>query len=317
MNNITIEDTDPRLKELFSFREWRQRIHLFNELYTPGTRCEYEWEMCHLPENLNGTTFLDVGANDGMFSFLAEKKGAKRVKAVDLYVENETNSWNMTNGWPIGRITKIKELKGSGVEIGRCSVYDLSLLMEKFDTVYCGNVLAWLQNPYEALRQLSSVTGKRLLIREDVSKLSGTPVLEFVHLNMPNSCMFNGNGEYYTKALKDLGFKKVEIKPIDEYRIFERRATDFEKFRIPAGTGVFKNPFDQVESDQKLTSEKIVSASILVNNRFFFDQTGWVDKDAVKPVGASLIPKNPIKKMIFERKFRKEMLNNCLIIAER
>lgn len=30
-----------------------------------------------------------------------------------------------------------------------------------------------------------------------------------------------------------------------------------------------------------------------------------------------MIPTNPIKKIIFEKKYRKNMINNCMIIAEK
>lgn len=198
MKNIEIKDPSSDLVELFSLREWRQRIHLFDDIYTPGTRSEYEWEMCSFPGNLNGKSFIDVGANDGMISFLAEKKGASKVTSVDLYIADENTNLNMTQGWSIGRINKVKKVKQSSINVKPCSIYDLNQLNEQFDVVYCGNVIAWLDNPTEAISQLSKITKKQLIIREDISKIKGKPLLEYVNNHNLTSCMYNGNEAFYT-----------------------------------------------------------------------------------------------------------------------
>ena len=57
--------TREELHEVFSYHFWRQRIRLTNEIETPGRNFSNEWSLAHLPENLNNSSFLDVGSNDG------------------------------------------------------------------------------------------------------------------------------------------------------------------------------------------------------------------------------------------------------------
>ena len=314
LKNIEIKNPSQELIELFSLKEWRQRIHLYDNIYTPGTRSEYEWDLCAMPTNFSGKSFIDVGSNDGMRSFLAEKKGAKEVMAVDLYVSEENTNLNMINGWAINRINQVKKVKHSSILIQTCSIYDLHALNKKFDTVYCGNVIAWLDNPVEALKQLASITTEQLIIREDISKIKGKPLLEYTNNDDFTSCMFNGNQTFYKTILKSLGFKKIEIIPVDEYKIVEQRERDFEKFTLKAKCKVYKNPFSD-ELAFTNTTNQIATGSTLVNNRYFFNMIGWVSANEVDEFKAQMIPTNSIKKIIFEKKYRKNLLDNSMIFA--
>src|SRR5262245_53605468 len=42
-------------------------------------------QLLQIPEDLTGKTVLDIGAWDGFFSFEFERRGAKRVLAIDTY----------------------------------------------------------------------------------------------------------------------------------------------------------------------------------------------------------------------------------------
>lgn len=316
MKNIIINNPPYELVELFSLKEWRQRIHLYDDIYTPGTRCEYEWDLCKMPDKLSNQTFIDVGSNDGMMSFLAEQKGAKEVTSVDLYINDDATNLDMTNGWSINRIQKVKSFKKSTISILPCSIYNLATLNKKYDIVYCGNVIAWLDNPIEALKQLGSLTNKTLIIREDISKIKGKPVLEYINNETFTSCMFNGNRSFYISVLKSLGFKNIEIVPVDEYEIVERRANDFEKFTICDKAKIFINPFTP-EIEGMNTNSKISTASVKINNKYFFNMIGWVDESDVKPYYGQMIPNNPVKRLIFEKKYRKTLLDNSMIFATR
>ncbi|MEO8761959.1 MAG: DUF1698 domain-containing protein [Bacteroidia bacterium] len=314
MKNIEIKNPSQELIELFSLKEWRQRIHLYDNIYTPGTRSEYEWDMCVMPTNLFGKSFIDVGSNDGMMSFLAEKKDAKSVTSVDLYTNKENTHLNMVNGWAINRINQVKKIKKSTISIKPCSIYDLHTLNEKFDTVYCGNVIAWLNNPVEALKQLASITKEQLIIREDISKIKGKPVLEYINNDDFTGCMFNGNQTFYKTILKSLGFKKIEIIPVDEYKIVERREQDFKKFTFKENYKVYKNPF----SDELAfinNTKQMATASVRINNRYFFNMIGWISENEVEEFKVQMIPTNLIKKVIFEKKYRKNLLDNSMIFA--
>jgi tRNA (mo5U34)-methyltransferase len=68
---------------------WWHSIDLGQGVVTPGDKSpeflEYEWWTFQVPP-LSGTSFLDIGAWDGYFSFKAEREGAARVVALDHYV---------------------------------------------------------------------------------------------------------------------------------------------------------------------------------------------------------------------------------------
>lgn len=79
-----------RLQELVdSVPYWYHSIDLGAGVVTPGARSlqslREQAEVLRLP-NLEGKTFLDIGAWDGFFSFEAERRGARQVLALDHYV---------------------------------------------------------------------------------------------------------------------------------------------------------------------------------------------------------------------------------------
>jgi hypothetical protein len=67
--------------------KWFHQIDLGHGILTPGDgKNRQKLAGFHLPDDLTGKTFLDVGAWDGFFSFEAERCGASRVLATDSYV---------------------------------------------------------------------------------------------------------------------------------------------------------------------------------------------------------------------------------------
>ena len=91
-------------------------------------------------------TVLDIGAWDGYWSFLAERRGARYVLASD----------DLTQSWSDGRgIHLAKELLGSRVEINQSiSVYRLGELRRTFDIIMCFGVYYHLLDPLYAFAQI-------------------------------------------------------------------------------------------------------------------------------------------------------------------
>ena len=65
--------------------EWRHHIEI-GDLLTKG-----QWNKKHqdkiascIPSDLQGKTVLDIGFNDGYFSFLSEERGAEKVTGVEI-----------------------------------------------------------------------------------------------------------------------------------------------------------------------------------------------------------------------------------------
>lgn len=52
-------------------------------IYTPGVARDHRYRVAMLPADFAGTRVLDVGRFDGFYAFLAERRGAERVLAVD------------------------------------------------------------------------------------------------------------------------------------------------------------------------------------------------------------------------------------------
>jgi tRNA (mo5U34)-methyltransferase len=107
---------------------WFHQIDVGHGLSTPGTRnCQKKLEALDLPEDLTGWTVLDIGANDGFYSFECEERGADRVLATDYPHWTGGIEYSQQPG-PArkGHFEAARELRGSSVEDLTISVYDLS-----------------------------------------------------------------------------------------------------------------------------------------------------------------------------------------------
>jgi len=189
-------------------------------------------------------------------------------------------------------------------------------LDKTFDVVFCGNVLAWLENQTEALKQLAGVTKKTLILRDDVSRVKGKPVMEYVNNETLTDCMFNANRAFYEKYLRSLGFKSITFQLVDEFSIFEKRSEDFPKHQIPMDVEVFESPF--AETTSKRTSQKHVKpGTILINGRYFFNEVGWIRARDVTKLTAAAIPKNFLKRWNYKRAYQRNAKDNYMIVAEK
>jgi tRNA (mo5U34)-methyltransferase len=106
-----------------------------------------------LPLDLSGLSVLDVGTANGGAAFTAERRGASRVVAVDIYDP-------LTYGF-----AQVAKAIGSRVQFCRASVYELpSTLHEKFDIVLFLGVLYHLRHPLLAIDALRYLARDRVLV---------------------------------------------------------------------------------------------------------------------------------------------------------
>jgi tRNA (mo5U34)-methyltransferase len=124
-------------------------------IYTPGAARDHRRRVAALPEDCSGMRVLDVGTFDGFYAFLAEARGADRVLAID---NEQYRAW-VRSRWGIELeggegFRAIRRLLGSAVEYWRLDAFDLRLLEERFDLVYCFGVLERIENPLGLLRLL-------------------------------------------------------------------------------------------------------------------------------------------------------------------
>lgn len=59
------------------------------------------WEIADLPDDLTGKTVLDIGTTNGASAFMAERRGAERVVAVDILDQDHFGFRSVkVDSWP-------------------------------------------------------------------------------------------------------------------------------------------------------------------------------------------------------------------------
>jgi tRNA (mo5U34)-methyltransferase len=128
-------------------------------IYTPGAARDHRYRVSALPEDFAGMSVLDVGCFDGFYSFLAERRRAERVVAVD----NEQYRLWVASRWGVELaggegFRAVHRLLGSTVEYRRMDAFALDGLQERFDLVYCFGILHRVESPLGLLRVLRGRT---------------------------------------------------------------------------------------------------------------------------------------------------------------
>ena len=136
-------------------------------LYTPGVARDHRYRIPALPASFEGLRVLDVGTFDGFYAYLAERRGAARVLAVDneQYVGWVRARWDVTLRGGEG-FREIGALLGSQVEYRRGDAFELTGADERFDLIFCFGILHRVENPLGLLRGLAGMLspGGRLLL---------------------------------------------------------------------------------------------------------------------------------------------------------
>ena len=238
------------IKEFIKKAYWYHTIEFKKNLKTSGV---YDHRPCLkyycFPKSLKNKTVLDVGAGDGYFSFEFEKKGASKVLAIDthqfdgsightdispakifnyikkyqVYKKEKKLYSNLLNELKIDqpiRLLIAKKLLNSNVNFKIDSIYNLKAWNEKFDLVFCGDLIEHLKNPLNALENLAKVTKKVCII--SLSNCLKTPIwlrfsfkkpktyLEY-HGNKAGGSFFHIHPQTFKQMCLASGFKKVKI----------------------------------------------------------------------------------------------------------
>ncbi len=127
---------------------WHQRFDLGGGVDAPGVNpIPSLWEIADLPDDLTGKSVLDIGTTNGASAFMAERRGAERVVAVDILDQDHFG------------FRSLKEAFGSKAEFVQASIYELpQILREQFDIVLFWGVLYHLRHPILALDNLRSLS---------------------------------------------------------------------------------------------------------------------------------------------------------------
>jgi tRNA (mo5U34)-methyltransferase len=182
--------------------------------------------LLQIPEDLTGKTVLDIGAWDGFFSFEFERRGAKRVLAIDSF------AWDEKREWPRGLecFLLAREFFNSKVEYQRLDAHDLSPeAIGTFDLVFCAGLLYHLRHPLAALEKIRSVTAGQLILETH-------QLIPAVHERVPLITFFPGDEEgvrlnfaggfptraWLSAALTTAGFARHEFVYTPSFRWFKK-----------------------------------------------------------------------------------------------
>jgi tRNA (mo5U34)-methyltransferase len=215
MATSQVAGTDDLKRRVAEIR-WFHQIDLGNGLVTPGIdESVPKLDALRMP-NLTGKSVLDIGANDGFFSFAAERAGAKRVVAVDSF------SWS---GEPPGNQTKAgfdlaHEVLESRVEPHQADLYELTPeSIGTFDVVMMLGVLYHVRDPLLALERVASLTNELLLLETLVARVwARRPLVAFCEDSLlepparrPPWRWWGPNPAAVVGMLTVAGFRDVEI----------------------------------------------------------------------------------------------------------
>ena len=124
-------------------------------VYTPGIARDHRYRLPAIPQDLTVARVLDVGAFDGFYAFLAERRGAARVVAVD---NEQYVAWIRRRLGidlvPGAGFRAIAELLGSGVDYRRLDALGVDRLGETFDVILCFGILHRVEAPLTLMRVL-------------------------------------------------------------------------------------------------------------------------------------------------------------------
>jgi len=182
-----------------------------------------------MPENLKGWSVLDVGCWDGYFSFVAEKRGAHPVLAVDSLL----HSWNKKNitiqGKEIiqdgkeGFETARKKLKSRVADLN-WELDKIDMIIGEWDLVLALGLLYHVENPYKLIKDLYRITNKMLILETHIDVNDAPfPVMRFypnAEVNNDKGTIWGPNMNCVYEMLRKVGFKNIEADYLNGRGVF-------------------------------------------------------------------------------------------------
>lgn len=243
--HFEVPEADRLRTELATIPGWFHSIDLGHGIVTPGTKSpeqlQHELGVLQIPD-LRGKSVLDIGAWDGFFSFEAERRGAKRIVALDHYIwsidphvygryvkqckrEGKVfqEATEVPEAWQPGKLpgkrgfdfarralkSKVEPVVGNFMEM------DLAKI-GTFDVVFYLGVLYHMRHPLLALQRLASVTREVAVIETHavyVPACEQHALCEFyetTELNGDASNWWAPNRKGLEGLCRAAGFRKVE-----------------------------------------------------------------------------------------------------------
>jgi tRNA (mo5U34)-methyltransferase len=167
-----------------------------------------------LPPKLTEKTVLDVGSWDGFMAFECERRGAKRVVAIDAYVWHPDHKKDKPGSTGRAGFDLARAAYQSNVEAVECEVLDISpSKLGTFSIVLFLGVLYHMRHPLLALEKVAAVTDELLIVESHI--IGGevhVPMMRFYphgELNGDVSNWWGPNAACVRAMLHDVGFANI------------------------------------------------------------------------------------------------------------
>ncbi len=207
---------------------WYQSIPLTDDYTTPGETGDAEQrkiEMMKLPDDLSGKTVLDLGCNEGFYSFEAEKRGALRVLAIDKSKVAEE------------KFRLLKQIFNSNVEFESFDLLDTDAPdVGRFDIVFFLAVLHHMRHPLLALDRVYELTREYAYIEYVEAVPQQHPDLSALVRKMSKKGHLHmlPTRQFAYEVLEHVGFKNIEL--LGEHRFHKikphRKMPGFDEQRV-------------------------------------------------------------------------------------
>jgi len=202
--------SESKIKTMIQSIPWYHYFK-FGNVETPPSRTSINFQMWTaqgIPLDLAGKSILDVGTNNGFYSFLCEHRGATRVLAIDSEEFNIlTKTYGDFEGFDVGR-----RILNSSVQYKKMNVYDLDKLNETFDFVLMFGVYYHLANPVLALQKILPKVNNSLFLTGHIIDTE-EPIMYY----STNHNWWVASPSCLVKIGERIGFRKAEL--LDTIRI--------------------------------------------------------------------------------------------------
>lgn len=290
--------SDSLYETILDYPYWRQRIGLDDGRATPGKRDADDWGRLGLPEDMSGKTFLDIGCSDGLHAFEAEKRGADKVLATDLWAEESDEDWWFSRTPRRRGFELVREYLDSDVSGQRLDVQELdSDTIGTYDVVLCTKVLPFVPCPADVVQRLVSVADEMLVVETATSLEVGrinTPALELAKATTPNDNRWWHPNSQALTALLEMAHRDVRSDhsyDIDTELIQGDSSTTKGEAIVESPVEVcqdykLQQPVDEIPTETVVTVLARHESAVRIEYRHISSEPyrqGWVSASKLKP----------------------------------
>jgi tRNA (mo5U34)-methyltransferase len=224
--DVKLSPTQSDLRRAIEELRWWHTIDLPGGIRTPGHQRieEQEFIARNIPQNLSGKTVLDVGANDGYFSFLAEKRNAAKVVAIDVFQGNEPDE-RVGIGEDGKSFLKTfalaKKALNSNVIYKNIDLFEIESLSLTFDVIFLFGVYYHLEDPVKGLRTAArNLNPGGLLLFEGLVRAGNhKPDLhQFTESEIEPTTFYSANTAWLLEAFHNAGLERVGYISVLRYK---------------------------------------------------------------------------------------------------